>query len=277
MMLIHVGSKGRVSSLYVSLNCFERHLLCEPIHLICRVRRRPIHGLLERIHRHSGQLDVTFARLTVLQLLDVARLQSETVEIGKLGRIAELSDCEIAGKLAKRIDVGSKLEIFFGGRLHIHGAEYKHLIRRARFHYFCNRLPVANRCNLIIFQPNMVAKELNGSTFCALEAGRWTKESKSRARNNLGNRILTSIVLGIPFIFISCPTRGKQATTEDRGWKQKATALQKRWTFEKQSVHCSRERCPQEQARLQDRQSQTHLELQGWGPLRKGPRMEVRV
>src|SRR6266436_5695963 len=145
MMLIHVGSKGRVSSLYVSLNCFERHLLCEPIHLICRVRCRPIHGLLERIHRLSGQLDVTFARLTVLQLLDVARLQSETVEIGKLGRIAELSDCEIAGKLAKRINVGSKLEIFFGGRLHIHGAEYKHLIRRARFHYFCNRLSVANR------------------------------------------------------------------------------------------------------------------------------------
>ncbi len=161
--------------MYVSLNCFERHLLCEPIHLICRVRRRPIHGLLERIHRLSGQLDVTFARLTVLQLLDVARLQSETVEIGKLGRIAELSDCEIAGKLAKRIDVRSKLEIFFGGRLHIHGAEYKHLIRRARFHYFCNRFSVANRCNLIIFQPNMVAKEFEWLDVLRIGGGKMDK------------------------------------------------------------------------------------------------------
>src|SRR5207245_5050716 len=29
----------------------------------------------------------------------------------------------------------------------------------ARFHYLRNRLSVANRCNLIIFQPNIVAKE----------------------------------------------------------------------------------------------------------------------
>src|SRR5260370_9854302 len=95
-----------------------------------------------------------------------------------------------------------------------------------------------------------------------MESGRWTKESKSRARNTLGNRILTSIVLGIPFIFISCPTRGKQATTEDRGWTQKATALHKGWTFQKQTDHCSSERCPQDEAPLQDRQSPTTLASQ---------------
>src|ERR1700676_412099 len=108
MMLIQVGSKGRVPSLSIALNCFEGHLLCKPVHLICRVRRRPIHGLLKRIHRLGGQLDVAVARLTLFQLLDVVRLQSETVEVGKLWRIAELSNCEITGEFAHRINVRSK-------------------------------------------------------------------------------------------------------------------------------------------------------------------------
>src|SRR6266850_2356407 len=60
------------------------------------------------------------------------------------------------------------------------------------------------------------------------------------------------------------------------GGQKKASAAQKRWTFEKQSVHCSRERCPQERERRQDKQFQTHPELQGREPLREVPRMEVR-
>ena len=41
----------------------------------------------------------------------------------------------------------------------------------------------------------------------------------------LGTVILKSTSLGIPLRFISCPARRKQATTEDRGWKQEATAV----------------------------------------------------
>src|SRR5712671_2126744 len=181
MMLIHVGSKGRVSSLYVSLNRFERHLLCEPIHLICRVRCRPIHGLLERIHRLGGQLDVAFARLTVFQLLNVVRLQSETVEVGKLRRIAEFSNGEIAGKFAQLVNVRSKLEIFFGSRLHIDGAEYKHFIRSAGFRYLRNRLPVSDRRKLIFFQPNIVPKELEWLDVLSI-AGRKIDKGKKKQR-----------------------------------------------------------------------------------------------
>ena len=143
----------------VSLDRFECHFLRKLVCLICRVRRGPIHGLLERFHRLGGQLDVAFARLTVFQLLDVVRLQSETVEVGKLRRIAEFSNCEIAGKFAKRINVRSELEIFFRSRLNIDGAEYKHLIWSAGFHYFRNRFSVSDRRNLIFFQPNIIAEE----------------------------------------------------------------------------------------------------------------------
>src|SRR6266446_1616428 len=130
---------------------------------------------------------------------------------------------------------------------------------------FATALPFRIAAIWSSFSPTWSRRNLNGSTFCALEAGRWAKESKSRARNNLGNRILISISLGIPLRFISCPTRRKQATTEDRGWKQKATAVQKRWTFEKQSVHCSRERHLQERERLPYKQFQTDPELQEQG------------
>lgn len=44
----------------------------------------------------------------------------------------------------------------------------------------------------------------------------------------LGTVIRISISLGIPLRFISCPTRRKQATTEDRGWKQATIAVPKR-------------------------------------------------
>ena len=79
MMFVPVGSKSRVSSVDVSLQRLECHLLCEPIHLICRVRSRPIHGLFERVHGLGGQLNVAMAGFTVFQLLDIVRLQSETV------------------------------------------------------------------------------------------------------------------------------------------------------------------------------------------------------
>src|ERR1700680_4842631 len=112
--------------------------------------------------------------------------------------------------------------------------------------------------------------------YCALERGSWTRESKSRTRITLGNRILISIGLGIPFIFISCPTRAKQTTPEDRGWKQKATAVQKEQTFEEQWVSCNREIDTQQRERLQNKQFQTHLELRGRKLLREVPRTEVR-
>src|SRR5256884_5118790 len=41
-------------------------------------------------------------------------------------------------------------------------------------------------------------------------------------------------------------------------------------------LRCSRERRPQERERRQDKQFQTHPELQGPEPLREVPRMEVR-
>src|SRR5260370_29292851 len=76
-----------------------------------------------------------------------------------MGTMAEFSKCEVAGKVARVIDVRRKLEILFGSRLHIDGAEHKHLIRRARFHYFRNRSSVSDRCDLVFFQSNVVAKE----------------------------------------------------------------------------------------------------------------------
>src|SRR5260370_14210663 len=76
-----------------------------------------------------------------------------------MGTMAEFSKCEVAGKVARVIDVRRKLEILFGSRLHIRGAEYKHLVRRARFHHFRNRSSVSDRCDLVFFQSNVVAKE----------------------------------------------------------------------------------------------------------------------
>jgi len=95
-------------------------------------------------------------------LLEVIRLQSETFELGKLWRIADFANCEIAGKFAKRVNVGGEVEIFLGSRAHIYGTEYKHLIRGAGIHDFRNRFSVADRRNLILFQLNIVAEKFEG-------------------------------------------------------------------------------------------------------------------
>src|SRR6516225_1342215 len=99
MIFVHIGSKGGVSSLFVSHEGFERHSLCGTICLVRCVRRRPIHRLLELFHGFCRQLDLAVAGLAILQLLHVFPFESEAIEIRKLRWITELSNREKTGKL----------------------------------------------------------------------------------------------------------------------------------------------------------------------------------
>jgi len=94
------------------------------------------------------------------------------------------------------------------------------------------RLSVANRCNLILFRPHIVAKDFDGSTFLRLEA-EGAQKSKSRAKEQpLENRDFTEHCLGSSFLFISCPTRGKQANNgEIEDGSTSNRRAEKRWTL----------------------------------------------
>src|SRR4029077_15321152 len=56
-----------------------------------------------------------------------------------------------------------------------------------------------------------------------------------------------------PFAFIYYPTPAKPTAPGDRGWKQRATAVQRRTSFERQNARYSRERRLQERELLQGR------------------------
>src|SRR5215813_7193401 len=159
MMFVPVCSERCIPSPDVTLQCLQRHFLSKPIDLVRRVRSRPSHGLFEGVHGLSWQLNVTMSGLAVFQLFDVFRLQSETFQIRKLRRIAELTDRKIVRKLAKFRYVRSELQIFFRSRLNINRTKYEYFIRRARFDDLGNRFSVSDCRNLILFQPDIVAKE----------------------------------------------------------------------------------------------------------------------
>src|SRR4029077_3566598 len=220
MAFVPVYAKCCVSSLDIPLQCLQSHLLSEPIHLICRVRKRPIHGLFERVHCLGWQLNVTLSGLAVFQLFDVFRLQSETFQVRKLRRIAELSKRKIVRKLAKLLGIRRKLEIFFRSRLHIDGAEDEHFIWRAGFNYLGKGLSISNCRNLIFVQPNIVAKEFEW--FNVLGIGRRLDKRKQKrgeeyfSESDCNQHCLAAPFKPFLFAFISCPTRATQTALEDK-------------------------------------------------------------
>src|SRR3954462_12439766 len=98
-------------------------------------------------------------RRAMLQLLDIGVIEGELRKIRGLRWIAESLDGEVAWNLAKRVDIGSKLKIFFGGRLYEYRAKYKYFVGAAGVEDFCDRFSGAYVFHLVVGQPDKVAKE----------------------------------------------------------------------------------------------------------------------
>ena len=80
------------------------------------------------LHRLRWQLNLAVPRLAALQFFEVRRVDGETRQIGTLGWIAELLNCEIAGEFAQCIEVIRELEITLRCGLHVDRAEDKDLV-----------------------------------------------------------------------------------------------------------------------------------------------------
>src|ERR1700751_975081 len=97
--------------------------------------------MLKGFYRLSREFDLAMLCLAVLQLLHVLFVQGEALKVGKLRRIAETLDCEIAGELAQRVDVPGKLEVALWSRLYVHRSKDVHFIRCRRLDDPGQRLP----------------------------------------------------------------------------------------------------------------------------------------
>src|SRR6266404_2943360 len=98
-------------------------------------------------------------RRAMLQVLDVRVIKGELRKICELRWIAESLDGKVAWNLAKRVDIGSKLKILFGGRLYEYRAKYEYFVGAAGIEDFCNRFSGTYVFHLVVGQPDKLAKE----------------------------------------------------------------------------------------------------------------------
>ena len=97
-----------VSNPLVCDETFEYRLLEQLIHLFFRVGSRQVHGSMELFNGTGRHLNLAVTRFATLQNFDVFAIEGEIFQVGKLWRIAELTDCQVPGKLAKAVEITSK-------------------------------------------------------------------------------------------------------------------------------------------------------------------------
>jgi hypothetical protein len=82
------------------LHVLQERLQCQSpgqaIHLVGNIRGGPVDRLLKVFYGLNRQLELAMSGLAVLQLRNVLLIQGEALKVGKLRRIAETLDCEIA-------------------------------------------------------------------------------------------------------------------------------------------------------------------------------------
>src|SRR6266849_10218856 len=135
---------------------FEHCLLKELIHLFFRMGIRPLHGPMKFFDGTRRHLNLAVAGFAALQGLDAFLIEREILQVGKLGRIAEFTDYQVSGKLAKAVEITRKLEITFRRGIDVDCAEHEDLSRSAGMQSPSNSLSAADGCNLVITESDIV-------------------------------------------------------------------------------------------------------------------------
>src|SRR5260370_25924499 len=109
--------------------------------------------------RTRGHLNQAVAGLATLQGLNVIAVERKTRQVGKLRRIAEHTERQIVGKLAKAVEIAGKLKIALRSSMDVDRAEQEDLGRRAGPQGFGDRLSASNGGDLILTQADVLLKE----------------------------------------------------------------------------------------------------------------------
>src|SRR5260370_7449329 len=80
--------------------------------------------------RTRGHLNQAVAGLATLQGLNVIAVERKTRQVGKLRRIAEHTERQIVGKLAKAVEIAGKLKIALRSTMDVDPAEQQDLVPR---------------------------------------------------------------------------------------------------------------------------------------------------
>src|SRR5260370_556681 len=100
----------------------------------------------------------SIAGLATLQGLNVIAVERKTRQVGKLRRIAEHTERQIVGKLAKAVEIAGKLKIALRSSMDVDRAEQEDLGRRAGPQGFGDRLSASNGGDLILTHPEVLLK-----------------------------------------------------------------------------------------------------------------------
>ena len=111
---------------------------------------------MKLLDRACGHLNRAVACLALLQGLDVLAGKREIFQVRQLRRIAEFADGEIPRKLAEAVEIARKVQIVFRFCFDVNRTEHEDLVRGARLQSLGNRFSVADGCNLIVVQPDVL-------------------------------------------------------------------------------------------------------------------------
>ncbi len=126
------------------------------IHLFLRVESRQVHGSMELFNGTGRHLNLAVTGFATLQRFDVFAIEGEIFQVGKLWRIAELTDCQVLGQLAKAVEITRKLEIAFRRGMDVDRTEHETLIGNAGVEGLGNRLPAADGRDLPIAESDIL-------------------------------------------------------------------------------------------------------------------------
>src|SRR5208337_266568 len=158
-MLIVVGPEHLIAVALVGKQKLQRGFPQEFIHLDVRIGGGPVDGPAKLFHGTGGPLNEAVARLATLQSLDVITIERKILQVRKLWRIAEQAEGQIAGKLAKPVEIVSIQNVSFRSSMDVDRTKQEYLGRDAGGRRLRHGLSIPDGGDLILIQSDALPEK----------------------------------------------------------------------------------------------------------------------